>query len=308
MSRRRARTRPGWQTWLGRGLLLWLGLEVGLRIPMLPPWWEAGIWSGNILSDRLSVKLKTLTSPGGGVHNPQGYRDRAWTTPAARPRLVAMGDSRVFGHYVQPHEAFPQVLHRSSGWDVANLGLPGASVVEALDFILDDALALRPQAALVCYDINSSLYGVMSREAAGGRDDWGVQLARSSALVRWLELGLRAALVARHPVMPVDRYQLLLERLLERLEQGGAERRIVVVGWTELENYPTLFTRDRYERFRQASRDAAAADGATVVEMEAVFAGVDTDSVFLGEERMHLSPWANGRMAEAIQRALGPPP
>ena len=305
MSPRRTEPRPGWRTWLGRGLLLWLGLEIALRIPLLPPWWEAGIWSGNILSDRAWVQISSLTSH---EHNAQGYRDREWVTPAPRPRLVAMGDSRVFGHYVEQVEAFPAVLHRTSGWDVANLGLPGASVVESFDFILDDALALRPQAALVCYDINSSLYGVMSRESAGGRDDWGVQLARSSALVRWVELGLRAALVDRHPVMTVDHYQALLEQLLGRLRDGGAERRIVLVGWTELENYPTLFTRDRYERFRQASRAAAAADGAQVVEMESVFRGVDTQYVFVGHERMHLSPWANARLAEAIQRALGPPP
>lgn len=305
MTARTRQRRPGPGTWLGRLALLLLGLELALWIPQVPPWWEAGIWSGNLLSDRLLVKVNHWTT---GEFNSQGYRDREWTTPGRLPRLVALGDSRVFGHYVAPVEAFPQVIGRWNQWDVANLGLPGASVVEAHDFILEDALALQPQAAIVCYDINSSLYGVMSREDAGSRHDWGVQLARSSALVRWVELGLRAALVERHPVMSVADYRASLADLLDQLKAGGARQRVVLVGWTELENYPTLFTRDRYERFRQASRDAAADSGAPVVEMEAVFRGVDPDHVFIGHERMHLTPWANERLAGALSRALGPPP
>lgn len=299
-----SRTARRWRTWAGRAALLILSLELSLRFVPLPNWWEAGVWRGNILADRAWVQVLRVWR---GTYNRKGYRD-AERTAGPEPLLVALGDSRVYGHYVQPAQAFPQVLGATTAWEVANLGLPGASVVEAHDFIVDDALALRPSAAVLMYDVNSSLYGLMSREAGGRRDAWGLQLARSSALLRWVELGLRAAMVERHPVMPVERYEDLLVSLLDRLEQGGVSRRIVLVGWTELEDYPGLYTQERYERFRAASRAAARRAGVETLEMEDLFGGVPQEQAFVGRERMHLTPWGHTLLAEALAERIGSPP
>ena len=309
-TRTQATPEGGHRRRLGRLALLLVGLEIALRIPPLPAWWEAGIWSGNIWSDRVWA---WLISRGHPDTDARGYRHLDWSPPGTRPRVVVMGDSRVYGHYVDATEAFPHVMtleakRYDGGWEAVNLGLPGASVVEALDFIADDALGLEPVAAILCYDVNSSLYGVMSREDAGGRDDWPVQLLRSSAILRWTELGLRAALVERHPVMPVQSYEDQMVALMEKLEAGGVEHQVVLVGWTQLRDYPTLFTGKRYAEFRQASRDAAWRAGAGVIEMERVFATWDPDEVFIGHERMHLSPAAHRALAEAALRALGDPP
>ena len=73
-------------------------------------------------------------------------------------------------------------------------------------------------------------------------------------------------------------------------------------------DYPTLFTGERYVKFRAASRAAARRAGAVVVEMEDVFESWDSDAVFVGHERMHLSPAVHRTMAHATIRALGPPP
>lgn len=292
------------RTWLGRIGLVLVGLELSLRFVPLPSWWEAGVWRGNILSDRAWVQVLRIVQ---GRFNRKGYRDTD-REAGPGPMLVAMGDSRVYGHYVDPSQAFPQVMDATTEWEVANLGRPGASVVEANDFIVDDALELEPDAAVLLYDVNSSLIGLMSREEGGSRGDWGLQFARSSALLRWLELGLRAALVERHPVMSVERYEALLVRLLERLEAGGVTRRVVLVGWTELDTYPGLYTKERYERFRVASRAAAEQAGAHTVEMEALFSEVPQDKAFVGPERMHLTPWGHEQLARALDGALGPPP
>lgn len=292
------------RTWAGRIGLFLVSLELCLRFVPLPSWWEAGVWRGNILTDRAWVQVMRLLR---GPYNHKGYRDHP-REAGPEPMLVAMGDSRVYGHYVSPAQAFPQVMDATTDWEVANLGMPGASVVEANDFIVEDALELEPEAAVLLYDVNSSLIGLMSREEGGARGDWGLQLARSSALLRWLELGLRAAFVERHPVMSVERYEELLVQLLDRLAEGGVTRRVVLVGWTELDNYPGLYTQDRYEQFRAASRDAAHRAGARTVEMEALFSRVPHEKAFVGHERMHLTPWGHEELARALARALGPPP
>ena len=58
-------------------------------------------------------------------------------------------------------------LKRKTGWEVLNMGMPGASIYEADDFILSDALDYGPEVAILCYDINSSLYSIMTRDQGG---------------------------------------------------------------------------------------------------------------------------------------------
>jgi lysophospholipase L1-like esterase len=288
----------------GAAALAFLLLEVGLRLVPLPGWWEAGIFDANILSQRLAHRVEMALEHG---WNSEGYRDRPWTGADPRPRLALLGDSRIFGQYVPPPQNFGAVIDATSGWATMNFGIPGATTTEALDFIVADAARHRPAAALVCFDINASLLSFFPKGASGSRDDLALQAARSSAVYRWLELTFYAATRPRGPVMSVQTYKDELAEVLRRLARAGASRQIVLVGWTPLQDFEGLYTAARYDRFRQASRDVAAASGARVLELQEVVAGRTTAEAFVGAETIHLSVAGHRLLADAVLRTLGAP-
>jgi len=60
------------------------------------------------------------------VQNEQGFRGPAWGPGrGAAPRLVALGDSFVWGFGVEEGETFSEVLSRSTGAEVVNAGVSG---------------------------------------------------------------------------------------------------------------------------------------------------------------------------------------
>ena len=97
---------------MGRIGLFLVSLELCLRFAPLPSWWEAGVWRGNILTDRAWVQVMRVLR---GPYNHKGYRD-AHREAGPGPLIVAMGDSRVYGHYVSPAQAFPQVMDATTDW------------------------------------------------------------------------------------------------------------------------------------------------------------------------------------------------
>jgi len=297
------KSRPGEA--LALVLLVFVVLELGLRLPALPSWWEAGIYNGNLLSERVALLVESARNE----HlNWSGYRGAEWVPERdPRPRLALLGDSRVFGLYVESEQTFASLLDRTTAWSAYNFGIPGASSYEAVDFVVEDVIDQSPDAAVVCYDINSSLLSYFDKKDSGRRGDYSIQFLRSFATFRWAELGWKVTTGDREPVMSVQDYRDDLSQLLRRLKEAGAERQVVFVGWTPLRDFEGLYTGERYELFRQASREVAQREGAQIVEMEEVLRGHSPDEVLTGMETIHLSVRGHRLVADALASVLGAP-
>ena len=173
--------RSGFGYYGRRFLFSFVVLELLLILVPIPPSFEAGVWHGNSYRDQQWLRSQK-------DHNHLGYRDVEWKQSSLKPRVVVLGDSRFYGQYVERRQTFTALMDKRTNWEVLNFGLPGASIYEADDFIIDDALEYGPQKAILCYDINSSLYSIMTRAQGGSRSDRSKNLARSSLVFRWLEL------------------------------------------------------------------------------------------------------------------------
>ena len=278
-------------------------LEVGLRLVPVPPGWQAGVFDQFTVEARA---LKRVARWRTGEFNALGYRDLAGGPEAGRPTLVALGDSRTYGMYVEEAEAFPAQLRRSTGWSARNLGLPGATAFEAQD-IVSDAILLKPSAAVLWLDINASLLSRWTRADSGRRDQLGRQLWRSLATGRWIEGLARLALVPVGPVLSIDDHKRLLGEASRRLAAAGATRQVFVVGAAALGPVEDLYDPARYDAFQQASREVAEEEGAAVVELSAVIAALPVEQAMVGPMQIHLSPLGHARLAAAVADALGPP-
>lgn len=289
--------------WPIKLLISLLIFEVGLRLVPEPPGWRAGVFDQFTVEARL---LKAVARWHTGEFNARGYRDVEGGPEPGRPTLVAIGDSRTYGLYVEEAEAFPALLRRGSGWSARNLGLPGATPFEAQD-IVSDAVLLQPSAAVLWLDLNASLLGRWTRADSGRRGALGRQLWRSLAAGRWIEGLSRRALQPVGPVLSLGEHRRLLAEACRRLSAAGATRQIIVVGDTPLGPVPDLFDPERYAAFQQASREVAAEEGAAVLELSAVLAGLPASEAFVGPLQIHLSAAGHARLAGAIASALGAP-
>ena len=281
---------------VGRLLLFAIPLELLLPLVPIPPAFEAGVWHGNSYRDRYWTETKV-------DHNALGYRDVDWEQSSLKPRIAFLGDSRFYGQYVDSNQTFSAIVQRKSSWETLNFGLPGASVYEANDFILRDALEYGPQKVVLCYDVNSSLFSIMSRAQGGSRYDVWRNLLRSSLIFRWLELGYYAVFQDVKPVMSLETYEETLETMILRLQRSGVDV-VLVIGWTELQDFPQLYTQERYDLFRQKGRDVAKKHKLPVIEIEEILQGQDLDTIFVGMEKMHFSKTGHRFFAEHLMTAL----
>ena len=127
---------------------MFCSLEFVLSFVSIPAKFEAGVWYGNSYRERILLQIL----PSAPKLNTLGYRDGEWTLSKSSKRVAMLGDSRFYGKYVPKVYTFSQ--HISRDWESLNFGLTGASIYEATDFILDDALAYQPDVIVLCYDIN----------------------------------------------------------------------------------------------------------------------------------------------------------
>ena len=194
-------------------------------------------------------------------------------------------------------------MDKRTNWEVLNFGLPGASIYEADDFIIDDALEYGPQKAILCYDINSSLYSIMTRAQGGSRSDRSKNLARSSLVFRWLELLFFSGFQGSQPVLSLDNYDLLLQKSIHRLRDAGVEV-VLVIGWAGLADFPNLYSKQRYEQFRERSRLVAKKMEVTSVETASIFKESESDLIFTGMEQMHFSKKGHERFATTLIKVL----
>ncbi len=136
---------------------------------------------------------------GGHVHvNGLGFRDRE-RGAKTRPRVLALGDSSVYGFGNDDEDVFTARLERSVDADVINGGVPGYSSFQALNLLRGRGLALDPDLLLVGtlwsdnnfdsfsdVDLLASYVGWSETPAATVRQSLG-----ASALFRGLDYRLR---------------------------------------------------------------------------------------------------------------------
>ena len=220
-----------------------------------------------------------------------------------------IGDSRMFGLNLGLPDTIPaQVATAAPGWETLNLGIVGATPVESLDFVVEDALKLGATAAVICVDINPSLQGLASRRNFSRHDDHLRNGLRSAATFRWAELSLWALWRGgdRIRVQPIAEYLEDLGQTLRQLQAGGATRQVVLVGWTPMPDFEGLYAQETYNEYREASRQAAKAHGAQIVEAKEAISDMEPAQAF-DEPGLYYTPAATQRIGAAIASALGEP-
>jgi len=141
-------------------------MEIGVRI------FESKIRHTQIHGGWFS-QVETLSDPKLGkrvVANPPGHDANGFRNATVRERseVVALGDSQTWGQNVPITEAWPQVLEKTTGKTVYNMGMAGYGPIE-YSMLAPDALKLSPRVVVVGIYFGNDLaeaYGaVYSREA-----------------------------------------------------------------------------------------------------------------------------------------------
>ncbi|MCM2254408.1 MAG: SGNH/GDSL hydrolase family protein [Vicinamibacteria bacterium] len=257
--------------------------------------------------------------------NSRGYRDaeRAVPAPAGVRRVLSLGDSFAWGHGIEAEDAYPARIERrlrreraGEAWEVVNLALPGLRSVDHAQQLRDEGFAYGPELVLLGYVLNDS----EDADAAEARRalDWQAQAGPSpsffdrSALVRFVRFRLFATAENRRRV---EGYRSMYaedapgwragrQALLAMGEQCRARGvPFVVAIWPLLGN--PLDERYPFAAIHESVAQAAAAGGATVVDLLPVFRGLRSEVLVVdGADDEHPNEVAHRIAAGAIHRSL----
>jgi hypothetical protein len=290
------------KSWVLKPLLSLFALELILNLVPAPDWWEAGIFDDYRYSVRINRWVEHKLR---GEFNSEGYRDSEWSNPSLKPRVALFGDSRTFGLHVQEADTFGAQIEILSEWEALNMGKPGATPVEALDSMLPDALAYHPQAAVFFLDINSSTKSYVKRDTSGHRNNHIRHILRSFASWRLLEGLYHVGTSEPQPVLSLVEYQAHLKSCVQLLRDQDVNTIIMIIGYTPLQDFPSLWTQARYQKFLEVSRLVATHEGLSTIELESILRPMG-DSGFIGEHQIHLSPDGHRELANSIIQHLNP--
>jgi lysophospholipase L1-like esterase len=260
------------------------------------------------------------------VHiNAAGFRDRE-RGPAEGPRLLALGDSSVYGFGVSDAAVFTARLEGMlDGVGVINGGVPGYSTEQALNRLSREGLAMEPDVLLVATlwsDNNFDQF--VDAERLGAYRAWRSQPgARVAALLRatatghllsmalgegagggahtvgWMQTGETGGGRRR---VPIGDYAENLARFCTVMaERDGG---VVFVLLPNVEDLSAPRGAPPWTPYRDAMTRTAAACGAPLVSVPDAFAasGMAPGQLFLDE--MHPSARGHGVMAQAIADTL----
>ena len=186
--------------------------------------------------------------------------------------------------------------------------MTGAGTFEALDYIVDDVLLTRPDAAVLLFDINPSVRSLVPA-SQWSRSNSPAQILRGSALFRrgeMLLLHARHGREGRRPSVPEAEYVNQYRAVIDALVDGGTSKVLLLVGVTALEDRPGIFERQRYDRYRELAREAARERRVQVIEVETLLSDMSPEEAYRGIG-IHWSPEAIQRIAAAISGALSRP-
>ena len=94
-------------------------------------------------------------------------------------------------------------------------------------------------------------------------------------------------------------------RIVARLQAAGIDV-VVLVGATAVPDREGLFSRDRYDRYREGARRAAKTHGAAVIEVERLLWDLPFEEAYRGIG-IHWSPRVLERIAAAVVEESGAP-
>lgn len=245
----------------------------------------------------------------------------------SRPRLIAVGDSSIYGFGVAEAEVFTARLGATLPVEVINAGVPGYSTFQTLNLLDARVLALQPDLLLIGNLWSDNSFDTfVDHDLLAAYTDWTrspTQRARvvleHSRVFRWLDWGLR---VRRHAVratrvgwtvgkggdpmgkrrVAIEDYAANLDAMAARLRDRGGSVAFVLLANREdlLHGEP----RPAWEPYRAVMRETAARWGAPLVDVPAAFvaSGLGVDTLFL--DLMHPSATGHRLVADAVLAAL----
>lgn len=261
------------------------------------------------------------------VHiNMLGFRDRD-RGEKTRPRVLALGDSSVYGFGVRDDEVFTHLLESTFDADFINGAVPGYSTFQALNLLDMRGFALEPDLLIVGSlwsdnnfdsftdkDLLATYAGWTASRAAVVRTvfahsavfrwlDWTVRVAPQGAAARavgWQVGGTDPRTGYRR--VQVNDYAANLDAFCERMEARGGGVMFLMLANTD--DIHPLAEEPAWEVYRQVMRDTARRHGAPLVDIPAAFrtSGRSADALFL--DAMHPSVVGQAIMADAVAQAL----
>ncbi len=263
--------------------------------------------------------------------NSYGLRGPEWSLdkPTNVRRVMALGDSSVYGFGVEDEEVFTARLDDAlgEGVEVINSAVPGYSTYQTINLLQIRSLALQPDLLLVgCIWSDNNFDSFVDRELLAAYSSFRNSNARvvhevlgNAALYTILDYKLRVLrtfpeerrvgwMVGRgerigERRVPIQEYAHNLETIVELAHSAGAEVAFMVL--PNREDLDTTYASGAaWDPYRQVMRDTAARHGAPVVELPALFveSGLEADALFLDE--MHPTATGHAMWAERVLSVL----
>ena len=262
--------------------------------------------------------------------NADGLRERDLPRekPADTRRILCLGDSVTFGHWVTAEQAFPRQLERvlsgriSGRLEVINAGVPGYSPFQEARWLEEQGWSYQPDLILVNFVLNDVVERYLTMAAYGGAHtilgvdttvsmDPLARLLRRTAFHR-LVAGLMQGQARRREVYSVR--QLFAEPLSpeiaaawERSEEELAEiiaaaRRHDVPVWLAIFPFRFQVAEDLPPRPQSRLARWAAGEGVQVVDLLPESVRLGAEAGFLDHD--HLTPAGHEAAARALAAAL----
>jgi lysophospholipase L1-like esterase len=98
--------------------------------------------------------------------NSYGFRDYEYSPekPANTYRIIALGDSHTFGVGVNLTDSYPKILEQllnekndSQKYEVLNFGIPGANLVEKIEFLKEKGLSFNPDLVILQWNTDDRI-------------------------------------------------------------------------------------------------------------------------------------------------------
>lgn len=255
--------------------------------------------------------------------------DRSPQPPAGVRRIMAVGDSSVFGFGVADEEVFTAVLDEQLGESVQviNSAVPGYSTYQIINLLEIRALALQPDVLIVgALWSDNNFDSFVDREVLSAYHTFGStwsrrirRVALHSTLFRILDYRLRVErklpqarkvgwMVGRgEPIGPrrvaLNDYARNLETITQIAHERDCEVMFLILS-NEEDLEPSGEGPAAWDPYRRAMRDTARRHGAPVVDVPALFreSGLTNEDLFLDE--MHPTATGHRIIAEAVYAVL----
>jgi lysophospholipase L1-like esterase len=269
-----------------------------------------------------------------GIHiqiNSMGLRGPEWSPdkPSSVRRVMALGDSSVYGFGVEDDEVFTARLDRAlgDGVQVINSAVPGYSTYQTINLLQIRSLSLQPDLLLVgCIWSDNNFDSFVDRDLLAAYSSFRNRHARAaqqflgrSSLYTILDYKLRVLrtfpeerrvgwMIGRGEKIgerrvPIGEYARNLESIVELAHDADAE-----VAFMVLPNREDLVAKHEsgaaWDPYREVMRDTATRHGAPVMELPDLFrtSGLEADALFLDE--MHPTAQGHALWAELAQQTL----